>query len=75
MKENNMKIWDIKKITIPSWDWVQKFQVWYNDIVEINDKSIEYDDSIHFIYEVIDNWENIVARTENCPVVIEYVTK
>jgi len=70
-----MEIWKIKKITILIWASTKEYEVWINDITEIKDNWIEYDDSIHFIYIIKDNWENIVAQVENCPVIIEYKTK
>lgn len=72
-----MDIGDIEKITIVSWSWIKTFKVWEDDIVEINNKKTEEHTTwfIYHIYEVIDSWENIIARIENCPVVIEYKNK
>ena len=65
----------IKKITIVTWTWVKVFEVWIDDVTEIANNWIEYEDTIHYIYTIKDSWENIVAQIENCPVVLEYKNK
>lgn len=42
------------------------------EVGSINDRSIELENSIDFIYEVIDVNGDVMARIENCPVVIRY---
>lgn len=70
-----MEIWEIKKITIVNMNWIKEYEVWEKDIEDINDVSIEYENSLHLLYEIKDTWWNTVARIENCPVIIEYKYK
>ena len=41
-------------------------------IAKIEDKSIEFEDSLHHIYHCYDNEGGIIRIIENCPVSISY---
>ena len=69
---NNMRRWEINKISVITSSWIKEYELWKQDIEEIIDKSIEFESSIYSIYEIIDSRCNIVARIENCSVIIEY---
>ena len=43
-------------------------------IAKILDKSVEFPDSLHLIYWVVDQNNELIATVENCPVNVEYKT-
>lgn len=51
------------------------YMVGQGRIAKIEDKSIEYEDSIHFIYHCYDKHGKIVKILVNCPVDITYREK
>ena len=63
---------EIKRITIINGEGTKIFNVENNKISKIEDKSIEYPDSIHIIYNVFDEKGKILHSIENCPVVVDY---
>jgi hypothetical protein len=48
------------------------YEVGKNGVFEILDKSVEYTDSINFIYFIKNKDEKLISCIENCPVLIEY---
>ena len=72
-----LNIGDIRKISVVSSSCLKEYEVWKEDVVEISNKKTEDYTTwfTYYIYEIIDSWDNIIARIESCPVIIEYKTK
>ena len=61
----------IKKITIVTQEGVKSYQVGRDDVIGISDKSIEFPDSITFIFKVKGK-NGVISEIINCPVEIEF---
>lgn len=63
---------EINKITIVSGEGIKSFTVGDGDVVSIIDGSIEFENSVDFIYHIYGEDKKLLHSIENCPVVIDY---
>jgi hypothetical protein len=66
----------IQRISIVTLEGVKSFEVGNvyvgQAVIEIKNNSLEFENSIHSQYDVLDKNGNLIASIENCPVVVEY---
>ncbi|MFA1820590.1 hypothetical protein ACDX78_10465 [Virgibacillus oceani] len=48
------------------------YAVGYDGVKKISDNTIEYPDSIHFVYHVYGENDQVIAEIQNAPLVVEY---
>jgi len=63
---------EIEKITIVSGTGGKDFTIGIDNVEEIIDNSIEYENEIYFIYTIYGKNKKEIARIENAPTVVEY---
>ena len=63
---------EIVTISILEGSCPRVFSVGIDGVGSIVDRSVEFENSIDFIYSVLDEWENPIHQIENCPVVLDF---
>lgn len=66
---------EIKKLTVISGSGVRTFEVGVDGVEKIIDRGAELENGMYLLYLVYGDNDKVISKVENCPVVIDLLTK